>query len=271
MLALPYTYIIEYTEFKGMVYSMEPTVLFGRAFQSRTHSQRESTSNFTGITVDWNIARSLYSINLYELEVTAFSSGYFLGNANWMIDCGGEKSIITQYLWTIIELRGIPFYAVSPIAEESLKYSNICGKWAGSSLQEKYQEPCVVFVGRPSLRSSAAINFIREWEIIQIIQRYLQTNFLTMQNFEDPIINSTSFTNTSFIPQLDTTLNVSSYVNDARDIPVAFDNHMSQVSTMIPPLTTPRTRIKLTIFKQWLQIMLYYLCNIINKYLIHLH
>ncbi|PKC08597.1 hypothetical protein RhiirA5_416714 [Rhizophagus irregularis] len=174
MLALPYTYIIEYTEFKGMVYSMEPTVLFGRAFQSRTHSQRESTSNFTGITVDWNIARSLYSINLYELEVTAFSSGYFLGNANWMIDCGGEKSIITQYLWTIIELRGIPFYAVSPIAEESLKYSNICGKWAGSSLQEKYQEPCVVFVGRPSLRSSAAINFIREWEIIQIIQRYLQ-------------------------------------------------------------------------------------------------
>ncbi|CAB4432633.1 unnamed protein product [Rhizophagus irregularis] len=89
--------------------------------------------------------------NLYELEVTAFSSGYFLGNANWMIDCG-----------------------VSPIAEESLKYSNICGKWAGSSLQEKYQEPCVVFVGRPSLRSSAAINFIREWEIIQIIQRYLQ-------------------------------------------------------------------------------------------------
>ena len=26
-------------------------------------------------------------------------------------------------------LRGIPFYAVSPIAEESLKYSNICGEW----------------------------------------------------------------------------------------------------------------------------------------------
>ncbi|PKY52964.1 hypothetical protein RhiirA4_470917 [Rhizophagus irregularis] len=53
-----------------------------------------------------------------------------------------------------------------------------------------------------------------------------------MQNFED---NSTSFT---FSPQLDTTLNVS----DARDIPVAFDNNMSQASTMIPiitPLTTP--------------------------------
>ncbi|RGB28666.1 hypothetical protein C1646_796767 [Rhizophagus diaphanus] len=58
-----------------------------------------------------------------------------------------------------------------------------------------------------------------------------------MQNFEDPIFNSTSFINTSFSPQLDTTLNVS----DARDIPVAFDN-MSQVSSMIPiitPLTTP--------------------------------
>ena len=26
-------------------------------------------------------------------------------------------------------LRGIPFYAISPIAEESLKYSNICGEW----------------------------------------------------------------------------------------------------------------------------------------------
>ena len=26
-------------------------------------------------------------------------------------------------------IRGIPFYAVSPIAEESLKYSNICGEW----------------------------------------------------------------------------------------------------------------------------------------------
>jgi integrator complex subunit 9 len=26
-------------------------------------------------------------------------------------------------------LRDIPFYSVSPIAEESLKYSNICGEW----------------------------------------------------------------------------------------------------------------------------------------------
>ena len=34
---------------------------------------------------------------------------------------------------------------------------------ADSSLQEKYQEPCVVFAGHPSLRSGAAINFIRKW------------------------------------------------------------------------------------------------------------
>ena len=30
--------------------------------QSRTHSQPESTNIFTGVTADWNIARSLYSI-----------------------------------------------------------------------------------------------------------------------------------------------------------------------------------------------------------------
>ncbi|GES95862.1 integrator complex subunit 9 [Rhizophagus clarus] len=101
---------------------------------------------------------------------------------------------LSQHL-RAIGLRGIPFYAVSPIAEESLKYSNICGEWmcterqqkmylpdnpmthqdmieqsllyyasrADSSLQEKYQEPCVVFAGHPSLRSGAAINFIRKW------------------------------------------------------------------------------------------------------------
>ncbi|CAB4491547.1 unnamed protein product [Rhizophagus irregularis] len=52
-----------------------------------------------------------------------------------------------------VGLRGILFYAVSPIADESFKYSNICGEWADSSLQEKYQEPCVVFAEHPSLRS----------------------------------------------------------------------------------------------------------------------
>ncbi|POG79943.1 hypothetical protein GLOIN_2v1522351 [Rhizophagus irregularis DAOM 181602=DAOM 197198] len=121
-------------------------------------------------------------LNLYELEVTAaYGSGY----CNWMIDCGGEKirnvlfpytmngiifdiiGFLSQHL-RAVGLRGIPFYAVSPIADESLKYSNICREWmcterqqkymfgqsllyyasrADSSLQEKYQEPCVVFAG----------------------------------------------------------------------------------------------------------------------------
>ncbi|CAB4490562.1 unnamed protein product [Rhizophagus irregularis] len=277
MLALPY--ITEYTNFKGKIYATEPTVLFGRQMM------KELVHFF-----DWNVARSLYSIadiqscidkvrpvrfgehlNLYELEVTAYSSGYCLGSANWMIDCGGEKISIVSSSSTVqnihplpfdetvlnnadviilsdlrdkdgarfetilieigncvantlknkgnvlfpctmngiifdiigflsqhlraVGLRGIPFYAVSPIAEESLKYSNICGEWmcterqqkmylpdnpmhhqdmieqsllyyasrADSSLQEKYQEPCVVFAGHPSLRSGASINFIRKW------------------------------------------------------------------------------------------------------------
>ncbi|CAG8509269.1 4899_t:CDS:10, partial [Scutellospora calospora] len=92
-------------------------------------------------------------------------------------------------------LDGVPFYAISPIAEESLKYSFISGEWmceerqlrmyipenpmvhkdmfdknllyyaarADSSLQEIYQEPCVVFAGHSSLRSGAVINFIKKW------------------------------------------------------------------------------------------------------------
>ncbi|PKC15239.1 hypothetical protein RhiirA5_487602 [Rhizophagus irregularis] len=198
--------------------------------KSRTHSQPGSTNIFTGVTADWNVARSLYSIadiqscidkvrpvrfgehlNLYELEVDA---AYGLDYCNWMIDCGGEKisivssssmvqnihplpfdetvfsnadvltflslkfgpGFLSQHL-RAVGLRGIPFYAVYPMAEESLKYSNICGEWmcterqqkmylpdnlmhyqdmieqsllyyasrTDSSLQEKYQEPCVVF------------------------------------------------------------------------------------------------------------------------------
>ncbi|PKC06079.1 hypothetical protein RhiirA5_501642 [Rhizophagus irregularis] len=290
-------HLIDSTGDDRMIYATEPTVLFGRqmmkelvhffgdsVLKSRTHSQPGSTNIFTGVTADWNVARSLYSIadiqscidkvrpvrfgehlNLYELEVTA---AYGLGYCNWMIDCGGEKChhhprykiyILSPFDETVLNnadviilsdlrdkdgarfetilieigncvantlknkgnvlfpctmngiifdiigflsqhlravgLRGIPFYAVSPIAEESLKYSNICGEWmcterqqkmylpdnpmhhqdmieqsllyyasrADSSLQEKYQEPCVVFAGHPSLRSGAAINFIRKW------------------------------------------------------------------------------------------------------------
>jgi integrator complex subunit 9 len=86
------------------------------------------STNILPTTADWNVARSLYSIadiqscidkvrqirfgehlvsfvdmyifslynsnilkNLHELEVTAYSSGYCLGGANWLIDCGGKK------------------------------------------------------------------------------------------------------------------------------------------------------------------------------------
>ncbi|CAB5378443.1 unnamed protein product [Rhizophagus irregularis] len=223
MLALPY--ITEYTNFKGMIYATEPTVLFGRQMM------KELVHFF-----DWNVARSLYSIadiqscidkvrpvrfgehlNLYELEVTAYSSGYCLGSANWMIDCGGEKISIVSSSSTVqnihplpfdetvlnnadviilsdlrdkdgarfetilieigncvantlknkgnvlfpctmngiifdiigflsqhlraVGLRGIPFYAVSPIAEESLKYSNICGEWMCTERQQKMYLP----------------------------------------------------------------------------------------------------------------------------------
>uniref|UniRef100_U9U0R7 Uncharacterized protein n=1 Tax=Rhizophagus irregularis (strain DAOM 181602 / DAOM 197198 / MUCL 43194) TaxID=747089 RepID=U9U0R7_RHIID len=66
-----------------------------------------------------------------------------------------------------------------------------------------------------------------------------------IQNFGKPTINSTSFTtNTPFSPQLDNTLNVSSYINDARDIPVAIDN-MLQVSPIITQLSMPPTQLNM--------------------------
>ncbi|CAB4486074.1 unnamed protein product [Rhizophagus irregularis] len=255
------------TNFKGMIYATEPTVLFGRQMMKElVHFFAVIQSCIDKVTP----VRFGEHLNLYELEVTAYSSGYCLGSANWMIDCGGEKISIVSSSSTVqnihplpfdetvlnnadviilsdlrdkdgarfetilieigncvantlknkgnvlfpctmngiifdiigflsqhlraVGLRGIPFYAVSPIAEESLKYSNICGEWmcterqqkmylpdnpmhhqdmieqsllyyasrADSSLREKYQEPCVVFAGHPSLRSGATINFIRK-------------------------------------------------------------------------------------------------------------
>ncbi|EXX57098.1 hypothetical protein RirG_210310 [Rhizophagus irregularis DAOM 197198w] len=134
--------------------------------KTRTHSQPGSTIIFTAVTDSVIFEEHL---NLYEFE--AFSSGYCLGSANWMIDCGGEKChhhtsfafnetvfnnadviilndlrdkggarfetilieigncvFLSQHL-SAVGLRGIPFYAVYPMAEESLKYSNICGEW----------------------------------------------------------------------------------------------------------------------------------------------
>ncbi|CAB4432637.1 unnamed protein product [Rhizophagus irregularis] len=74
---------------------------------------------------------------------------------------------LSQHL-RAVGLRGILFYAVSPIADESSNILIYVGNdvyredmigqsllfyAADSSLQEKYQEPCVVFAGHPSLRS----------------------------------------------------------------------------------------------------------------------
>uniref|UniRef100_U9U517 Uncharacterized protein n=1 Tax=Rhizophagus irregularis (strain DAOM 181602 / DAOM 197198 / MUCL 43194) TaxID=747089 RepID=U9U517_RHIID len=211
-----YTYNFIWKTMKELVHFFGDSVL-----KSRTHSQPGSTIIFTAVTDSVIFEEHL---NLYEFE--AFSSGYCLGSANWMIDCGGEKChhhtsfafnetvfnnadviilndlrdkggarfetilieigncvFLSQHL-SAVGLRGIPFYAVYPMAEESLKYSNICGEWmcterqqkmylpdnpmhhqdmieqsllyyasrADSSLQEKYQEPCFVFAGYPSLR-----------------------------------------------------------------------------------------------------------------------
>ena len=52
-----------------------------------------------------------------------------------------------------------PMHHQDMIEQSGLYYASR----ADSSLQEKYQEPCVVLAGHPSLRSGAAINFIRKW------------------------------------------------------------------------------------------------------------
>ncbi|PKK68253.1 hypothetical protein RhiirC2_547002 [Rhizophagus irregularis] len=93
--------------------------------KSQTHSQPGSTNIFTGVTADWNVARSLYSIadiqscidkvrpvrfgehlNLYELEVDA---AYGLDYCNWMIDCGGEKISIVSSSSMVQNIHPLPF------------------------------------------------------------------------------------------------------------------------------------------------------------------
>ncbi|UZO22454.1 uncharacterized protein OCT59_014817 [Rhizophagus irregularis] len=205
---------------RGMIYATEPTVLFGRQMM-------KELVHFFGDSVLKTVIQSCIDkvrpvrfgehLNLYELEVTAYSSGYCLGSANWMIDCGGEKISIVSSSSTVqnihplpfdetvlinadviilsdlrdkdgarfetilieigncvantlknkgnvlfpctmngiifdiigflsqhlraVGLRGIPFYAVSPIAEESLKYSNICGELMCTERQQKMYLP----------------------------------------------------------------------------------------------------------------------------------
>ncbi|PKY58128.1 hypothetical protein RhiirA4_479777, partial [Rhizophagus irregularis] len=162
-------------------------------------------------------------LNLYELEVTAYSSGYCLGSANWMIDCGGEKISIVSSSSMVQNIHPLPFdetvfsnadvltflsLKLGPatcvirmeldlklfllklefvmcterqqkmylpdnlmhyqdMIEQSLLYY---ASRTDSSLQEKYQEPCVVFAVHLSLRSGAAINSLESGEIIQAIQ-----------------------------------------------------------------------------------------------------
>ncbi|PKY42643.1 hypothetical protein RhiirA4_456476 [Rhizophagus irregularis] len=276
MLALPY--ITEYTNFKGKIYATEPTVLFGRqmmkelvhffgdsVLKSRTHSQPGFTNIFTGVTADWNVARSLYSIADIQSCIDKVRPVRFgehlvriVGYCNWMIDCGGEKchhhprykinilcllmrrysimldviilsdlrdkdgarfetilieignciGLLSQHL-RAVRLRGIPFYAVSPhifgewmcterqqkmylpdnlmhhqdMIEQSLLYY---ASRADSSLQKKYQEPCVVFAGHPSLRSGAAINFIRK----TVMTENLSSNIVLVNLGKDSLIAS---------------------------------------------------------------------------------
>ncbi|PKY61705.1 hypothetical protein RhiirA4_551015 [Rhizophagus irregularis] len=107
---------------------------------------------------------------------------------------------LSQHL-RAVGLRGILFYAVSPIADESSNILIYVGNdvyredmigqsllfyAADSSLQEKYQEPCVVFAGHPSLRSGAAINFIRK----TVMTENLSSNIVLVNLGKDSLIAS---------------------------------------------------------------------------------
>ncbi|CAB4391362.1 unnamed protein product [Rhizophagus irregularis] len=115
-----YTYNFIWKTMKELVHFFGDSVL-----KSQTHSQPGSTNIFTGVTADWNVARSLYSIadiqscidkvrpvrfgehlNLYELEVDA---AYGLDYCNWMIDCGGEKISIVSSSSMVQNIHPLPF------------------------------------------------------------------------------------------------------------------------------------------------------------------
>ncbi|CAG8433608.1 1190_t:CDS:10 [Ambispora gerdemannii] len=300
MLALPF--ITEYTKFEGSIYATEPTIelggqlmkelvhYFGESPLSDATKRRASTQSKKNTGSIENHARSLYSLAdvqacikkiqpvrygeelmVYDsLKVTAFSSGYCLGGANWTIEYAYKKACISiissssignnihpapfdnavlenanVMLLTDIRkelndsydeilndiqssvanslrqggnilfpctLNGIifdllknlsnrlkaaqnTFYIASPVAEESLQYSNILSEWmcvqnqekvyvpedpmehknlmaqgrlihvahVDSSINERYKEPCIVFAGHPSLRSGPVIDFIHKW------------------------------------------------------------------------------------------------------------
>lgn len=97
---------------------------------------------------------------------------------------------------TAANLTQVPIYFISPMAEESLAYSNILGEWLTSSKQTKvfipeepfihsslvragrlrhftsvsnpafneaYKTPCVIFTSHPSLRFGDVVHFIQLW------------------------------------------------------------------------------------------------------------
>ncbi|CAG8520291.1 10902_t:CDS:10 [Paraglomus brasilianum] len=308
MLALPF--VTEYTEFMGKIYATEPTIEFGRQLMnelvyyfgesSSTDAASRHAPSHSNIgkllqdesTFDLNLSRTLYTtadvqscidkiqpirycehLSLYDsLRITAYSSGYCLGSANWAIDCGYEKIAIISSSSTIKTIHPAPFdrtvfenasvvllsdlrtethlsyeealakieecvvrtinsdgnvlfpctsngiildlvedldrilstkglsghvrmFVISPMAEESLKYSNILGEWmcksnqdklytaenptihkllmskqrlfhvarVDSSLSQIYKQPCIVFAGHVSLRSGAAVEFLKKW------------------------------------------------------------------------------------------------------------
>ena len=93
-------------------------------------------------------------------------------------------------------LEHIPIYFISPVANASLAYANICGEWLCQSKQNKvflpespfphaeyvrsgrlkhfpsiygdlglvFQTPCVVFTGHPSLRCGDVVHFLSMWK-----------------------------------------------------------------------------------------------------------
>ena len=77
-----------------------------------------------------------YSLTYNLISVLIFLISYILlantlkNKGNVLFPCSMD-GIILDFLSQHLKVMGlrIPLYAVSPIAEESLKYSNICGEW----------------------------------------------------------------------------------------------------------------------------------------------
>ncbi|RGB23693.1 hypothetical protein C1646_748098 [Rhizophagus diaphanus] len=105
---ISYTYNFIWKTMKELVHFFGDSVL-----KSRTHSQPGSTNIFTAdiqSCIDKvRPVRFGEHLNLYELEVTAYSSGYCLGSANWMIYCAGEKITIVSSSSTVLNIHPLPF------------------------------------------------------------------------------------------------------------------------------------------------------------------